>query len=325
MNIFWIDNIRAICMTIIFYRHAEAYADIPSLFDNLTAMYYVNGFFVVSGYLHFKKYLTKEINISEELKNIFFKMIIPVIFFPAIQIIPKYIFFRHQDISLFNIAAEIFGGTASWFVSALVSAKLLLIILFSLFRKRLLCYAVSTIVLAASAHYLTYIDPTPFPWFYKSGMAATLFMLFGGIIQHYDLASGKKLRFASIISCIILAIWIFTNFPAKAILRSCQINIWGIAVSFASCILLILVAKHTPQNRVLDFIGRNSILFYFFCNSVPATLCTICKLLSIKTDSFLLPATVTIISMGLTSVLTFVINRYAPFLLDLRKLRRQKA
>lgn len=307
-------------MIIIFYRHTESYENIPGLLENTTAMYYVNAFFVTSGYLHFKKYLSQDVKISDELKNILFKLFIPVIIFSAVQYIPKTLVFHNQDFSLLSMTAAVLGGTASWFVAALISAKILLILMFVIFRKRFHYYFITSIILAALSCYLTQLDSNPFPWFYKSGMAATLFITFGGAIYYYDLLSKRRQSVTLLISGIILIIWSLTDFSAMAALRSCKINLWGTAVSFASCYLSIQTARLIPQNRILDFIGKNSILFYFFCNSVPAALCTAARKFFGISGNYNAAILITALSLATTSILIVFIRRFAPFLLDLRKI-----
>jgi hypothetical protein len=110
-----------------------------------------------------------------------------------------------------------------------------------------------------------------------------------------------------------------------AALRSCKINLWGTAVSFASCYLSIQTARLIPQNRILNFIGKNSILFYFFCNSIPAALCTATRNSSGMSGNYIIAVVITALSLAVTTVLIVIIKKFAPFLLDVRKLDFKKS
>lgn len=55
-NIFWVDAVKAICMIVVYFAHAEIYTDYTIMpINNVFRPFYVNAFFFVSGYLLFRK------------------------------------------------------------------------------------------------------------------------------------------------------------------------------------------------------------------------------------------------------------------------------
>ena len=72
------------------------------------------------------------------------------------------------------------------------------------------------------------------------------------------------------------------------------------------------------KNRLFTFIGKHSIVFYFFCGAVPVTLCALLsRFMNIQGATGLLA--VFVISLVIAAVLSNVVFRWLPCLLDIRK------
>ena len=57
-HFYWIDNVKAICMIGVYLLHSEAYYGYGSVqYGVFFRPFYVNAFFLVSGYLLFRKLL----------------------------------------------------------------------------------------------------------------------------------------------------------------------------------------------------------------------------------------------------------------------------
>ena len=55
-NIFWVDAVKAICIIVVYFAHAEIYTDYTIMpINNVFRPFYVNAFFFVSGYLLFRR------------------------------------------------------------------------------------------------------------------------------------------------------------------------------------------------------------------------------------------------------------------------------
>ena len=310
-------------MVIIYWRHVECYLGAEPFYPALTGFFYVNAFFVVSGYLYFKKLSDSNgaCKFSAQLADILFKLVLPVIFFSAILILPKYVMFRHQTVSYRAICYDVFGGVASWFVAALVVAKLILAIISKCgCVVSIYIYMVCGIFTAWAGCRLSEIDPTPFPWFYKSGMIAVLFMACGGILYHAGILENWKKRVGMFALALLLLIIVGTTIKSPICsLLSASCNIPGVVVAVSACYAVIWVSSYLPQNIVGDFMGRNSIIYYFFCNAVPAAVSVGAIRLSKMGGSWYVVWSVTIISLLISSVLVFLIRKFMPFLLDIRK------
>lgn len=68
-NIFWIDAVKAICMILVYFAHSEIYSGYTILpINNVFRPFYVNAFFIVSGYLLFKKQWSESM-LSQSVRN----------------------------------------------------------------------------------------------------------------------------------------------------------------------------------------------------------------------------------------------------------------
>lgn len=323
-DINWINSVRALCMVIIYWRHVECYLGVVPFHPESTGFFYVNAFFVVSGYLYFKKLSDSDggYKFSAQLTDILFKLVLPVIFFSAILIIPKYVMFRHQEVSYRAICYDIFGGVASWFVAALIVAKLILSVISKCARVvSIYIYTICGIFTAWAGCWLSGIDPTPFPWFYKSGMIAVLFMAYGGILYYAKILENRKKSVGMFVFSILSLILIGTMIKKPiCTLMSASCDLPGIVIAVSACYGIIFVASYLPKNIISDFIGRNSIVYYFFCNAIPAAVSVgVIRLFKIG-GTWYTVWFVTIISLLISSGLVYLIRNFMPFLLDIRKI-----
>jgi surface polysaccharide O-acyltransferase-like enzyme len=111
-----------------------------------------------------------------------------------------------------------------------------------------------------------------------------------------------------------------------AILRLGLTGDWdflGLACVACGVTLLVVASKNIPQYRWLAYIGRHSIVFYFFAGVYPAFIGFVTNRFSVA-DSYGMVMIATILSLMLSALTAYLINRYLPFLLDLRKLKCKK-
>ncbi len=141
----WINAAKAICMICVFLFHSEFYSPIYGGFSLKTFFdpFYVNAFFIVSGYLFFRstsKHVFCKDYVFYRLNNILFKLVIPTIFFSSLFFIPKSLF-HSRDFSLLIYIHDVWGGNTSWFTSALTVTQIIMILLCICIPKRILLYS----------------------------------------------------------------------------------------------------------------------------------------------------------------------------------------
>lgn len=333
-NVFWINAVKAICMISVYIVHSEIYYWGKVTYGTFLIPFYVNAFFYISGYLFFRKFVC----VSDEIKlqtsainggvNILFKLVIPTIIFSTFIYVPK-IIFHGRDLNIQQYFYDVWGGCSYWFTSTLAIAQIILLSLLFL-RKKICLYVTFSIFLLIGGIILKNISSSPFPWYYKSAMGAVFFMALGGVYQKYEMTIDEIIRKSKLVFlCFVYLILLLFDYKAgsaKCIVMDMDINMFGIIVSILGIISIVGIAKLLPVQKYVAYIGKNSIVYYFFSGVFPAAIGSACLEISIG-RMHIVTLCVAIISLLISTFIVWGINTYFPFLLDLREhyfLRKEK-
>ena len=340
-NINWINAVKAICMISVYVIHCQSYYGywMPGVVNDLITPYYVTAFFFVSGYLLFRKQLSApmiEQGRSEYakgggkdlFKNVVFKIFIPTILFSLIEYVPKHIL-RGEGLSLHTLLSNTIGGGTYWFTSALVVAELVLLLLL-LYRKSNIWFYVTTGLIAAIIGYwLIQIDFHIFgfgrdPWAYRRGLIAIAYLVVGGLYWRYESVLSKVLNIYVVIALLLVYAFIFSDndHTARASISTMNINWMGYLASLLGCVVLIHLCKLLKPIPFLTFVGQNSLCFYFLSGALPMLVSMVVKRF-VGVDHMYGLFLVFIICIVIAYVVTLILNRYLPFVFDLRRLKRK--
>ncbi len=293
--------------------------------------FYVNAFFFVSGYLFFRKQLSQDrpaqgLSYRRTLANIVFRLVIPTLLFSTLIYIPKKIF-HQEEISILQYLLDVWGGTSYWFTSALAVAQITLLTLLRLCGKRTMgFYAAVSVVLTGFGWACTLFHPGHFPWFYQTGLGITCLMTAGGLYQQYETKVNRFVKpymaVAAFLAYLVGMVCTWENHNLHTFLPD-YINLQGSIVLACSLIWLIPLARIMPANKWCAYIGRNSIVFYFLSGVTPAMYASIAHMLfpgtSYGITFIVMPA-----SLLTSAAACLIINRWMPFLLDIRLLFKKK-
>lgn len=337
VKFFWIDAVKAICMFAVYLLHSETYYGTGGTsYGYVLQPFYVNAFFFVSGYLFFRKYLDKEqlekVSSSKgywmALENTLFRLVIPTILFSSIIYLPK-VFFHTGDVVLKDYFFDVFGGISFWFTSALVVAQVILLSLLLFKQTHVGFYLIITLLLAALGMYLNLERESNgpdafFPWFYKTGLVYTFVMALGGLYFRYENRIDKIMKYAWIIPAVIyvcLLVLTWESHALKMIGLGGICNVSGFVEVLCGIVLIVLLSKQLPMMRFVEFIGRNSIVFYFFSGALPASIgWAFQKMFPDKL--YIMTVAVAMLSVVMGYFLTFIVVNYFPWLTDFRKLKK---
>ena len=336
-ELYWINYFRAICMIAIYYIHAQEFFEysVSGLAKYILPVY-VNGFFFVSGYLFFRKYLafiengTLKAGRKQFLLNMFFRLVIPSIIFSIIEYFPSNVL-QHRDVSILTFIEKTIWGRTYWFISALVIAELLFCLLLGTKNKNILVYLAFGIVAFSLGCFIAEKEIYWFgiyssnPWQFEKGLMAMLFLALGGVYGQYETKIDKWLHNPLCIMILVVFYITFTHFfyrKARVLISMNDINYVGVMISTVGIGCLVTLCKlirHSSSiSALLNKVGRNTIGFYFVCGAIPKVLMIVLpKILPIRNFPYMLIGFV--LSFALAYVCVFVMNRYLPFLLDLRK------
>jgi len=99
-------------------------------------------------------------------------------------------------------------------------------------------------------------------------------------------------------------------------------NLLGTVISMFSIYAVLCFSELIGSISVLDFIGRKSIVFYFFSGVMPAFWGTVAMKLFLEVNEFITLA-VTTAAFVSSAVIVWFIERFTPYLLDFRIISRK--
>ena len=334
-EITWINTARTLCIIAIYLRHSEIYyemTDTTSLFTSLFTPFRVVIFFFISGYLFFGKQFsdTQGHNTVQQrlsaytasLRHLMFRLAIPTILFATLIYVPK-IIFHGDSFSTKQYLYDVWGGTSYWFTSALTVAQVILLTALCIKKTDIRWYLLLSAILMGLGIWFGRHFPTPFPWYWQSAFVATFFLTLGGCYRQYETKVDRYMKTTVIIILSLIYIMIATYYKDgfNAMIAPVQLDGVGFVTIILGIIFIIGCSKWLPRLKGLDYIGKHSITFYFLSGVMPALFATIAHKLSPTIIPYIY-SIVAVLSLLGASIATYVIGRYLPFLLDLRRLKR---
>ena len=261
----WIDNTRGLCMLAILMFHTEMYY---AGFDVLPYALYVPDvlatFFVVSGYLFQRK---EPFSLRQKMLSIVRSIIVPYFIFTLIIAFPKEMVHPTGENPLWLIIT----GKASWFVAAIAVAE----IIFSLLTKWRMTWLAVPIGVAAFP--LAKVE-VPDYWCWKVALMSLLFIYAGYLLRRYEAwFENKKVVIPVTLAVVIATKFITMLLGAKVVYYPVIIGqpLLFVVNMLASALLIITLCKLLPPLKGINWMGRNSLYYYFFCGAVP-TVVSLC-------------------------------------------------
>lgn len=318
-NIGWINTGRALCMIFVYIAHCNFYyQNHISFLYFVYKPFYLSFFFFISGFLFFKD--LENFQFRKKIKNLGCKLLWPVIVFPTIIWIPK-AFAHSNEVSIAAYFIDVFGGTAAWFVSTLLVAQLLALLLVYLFKNRLWLMLVIGGVTMLSAFAIAKMQPEPFPWYYKSGMIALFFLVLGGLARKYYHVISRFINTKNLVigTVLYLGLMLYNYYCLgyfQAIMAVQYDNIpLGIVSNILGIFFMLQLCHALPKINWMQYIGKNTLIFYFFGGGVPLVVGQL-AISFVPFEGYFMTFIVTVLCLALLFPISYVINRYFPWLLD---------
>lgn len=341
-QIIWINSARAICIISVFLIHCSSYYGFGlGIISDVVHPFYVNAFFFISGYLFFRKQMSESIirksfidylftDGKQMFYNILFRIVIPTVVFSLIEFFPSHIL-KGEGWDCGTFLYKTLGGGTYWFTAALAIAELT-IALFLLLRVKSfwfyfgLCCGIFAIGQFLVCENFCIIERYPsFPWQYKQGLLAILFVGFGGVYCMLEDRICKYLNKIFFLCLLFLYVTCIVFLPKSfhVLISILDVNTAGIVLSLMSIVVLVEFCKHLPSFRFLDYIGQNTIGFYFMSGALPI-------ILSMFVHKFIHGNNVWgcmivfVSSMFIACIAVMIMNHWLPWMFDLRMLRSKR-
>lgn len=316
-------------MISVYILHVQSFlGDINLWISPLLHPFYVNAFFVVSGFLFFRKWIGNSSSVKpgkKDFSNILFRLVIPTMLFSSIIYAPKMLF-HSLNLELSQYFYDVFGGVSFWFTSAITISQVVLLLALASNITRLYGFVLLSVLIVVAMPFIRDAFPLAFPWYWKSGLVAVVFMTLGGLIYQYKAVIKKYLTLSLVLSSLAYAATVIYGAETGGLryaAMSASFNVSGFFATLSAISFISIISyKWIPSVKLLQFIGNNSIIFYFLSGAIPAAVSSY-AVISGLADSFNL-LIVSAMSIALGAVCTWIIVKYLPFLTDLRTIKRLK-
>ena len=329
-RLFWPDAVKGICMILVFYNHVQGLYALPGeRVQHFIDPFFVNAFFFITGYFFlYRQWNAPVVNEhrseywhsygKRQVLNVLFRLIIPSILFSLLTVFPKVVLKSHGEVGAYFMYKS-FGGGSYWFVSALVSAYVLLLIPLFLRIRKVAFYVGYAVVCAGLGAYL---NDYFLPWHFDKGLLVVVFIVAGGLF-HYVSDAFFRLKWW----WLVLPMGLYamaTLFLYEELDIHCKgsigdYNLIGYVVSILGSLLLTWFCFRLPHSRGLSYIGHHSILFYFFSGAVPYMVVRFVGGWFPRSELWFWA----FFAVSLFAVwgVVYVIYRWFPWMVDIRKLR----
>lgn len=305
----WIDNLRGICMLFVYFHHS---GNPPIWFVKFYVPIFLTSFFFVSGFLFHNP--SKEFNIKQKFLNIITSLLLPYVIYCfcccGLSLITNGI-----DGLLMQLYLSVYG-IKSWFISALILCQLFCLMVFRIKEDYRQLALLVTSILSLILYFI--LPPGEYFWNFRNALLAYFFFGCGVIAKnknliHHLLANhwlGITLLLAYIILILVDAKFdllhgsfndVFSSYPLFFIE-----NILGIPA------MIYLCSKITRFNKLLLFIGANSLLYYYLPSLINIATNYILSIIHFSTTSFLSLIFVVLLKCVLMIIPVWFINKYIP-------------
>lgn len=227
-------------------------------------------------------------------------------------------------ISLRSIVCDIGGGYASWFIAALVVAKLILsgIIVITKSLKNIWLISLPFIIIG---FLLTMYINYPCPWFFNYGLISIIYILLGCTYRKYENFMNLASKTNLLLSIVIYGILITLNkiYPISIYyygMTSENISLLGIIsfllLSLSGIWMMLNIVTFLPENiKYLQYVGRNSLIYYFFNGGVITSCVMICNHIGFNYNTLIYREVLLYITVIFILTLTsFIIMRFCPWM-----------
>lgn len=149
-----------------------------------------------------------------------------------------------------------------------------------------------------------------------------IFLAMGGLYWKYEKQIDILMKwwFAFPLLAAYIVIILFCDYT-NPLISTLQIQPLGFLTSVIACILLVWFCKHLPKEKLLTFIGQNSIGFYFMSGALPITLSMFAHKFVTGSPAWMM-LIIWVVCLAVAYMAVMIINRWLPWLWDLRKTRK---
>lgn len=151
----------------------------------------------------------------------------------------------------------------------------------------------------------------------------TFIMILGGLYYKHEERISSFMKFALIPLLIVyvgIIAYTWTSHSIACLGLSGKCNVLGFISSVCGTLLLVELVKRIRLSKLFNFIGKNSIVFYFLSGVMPAGFGLMLKQLNCELN-YIFTLKTALLSISVSYGVTWCKVRFAPWLTDFRKLK----
>lgn len=313
----WVDSMRGFCIMAILLDHTEIYYAGSNLIPY--SMYVSNVlvlFFFLSGYLFHKHQPYERTLVKHKAYAIARTVLLPYFIFTTLIALPK-LMVHGEDIHLSQVVSSIITGQASWFVAALTMAELLFLIILWLTKGQPML--VLMLSLAGFVASVSFPQQRVYPWQLPNALQALLWIGTGYLYHAYE----AKIDRAVNIRIVCIALACFAAVKATVYLSASASIINPVFITsyplfltdmFLGMLLAVSLFKHLPKSFILEWTGRHSLVYYFFCGGSPLMATLLLQILGLPySGCYLEVAAAFVITYLIDTAITWSVYRFIPW------------
>ncbi len=242
-------------------------------------------FFFLSGYLFYR---LDGFQVRHKLISVLQSLVLPYFIFVTLLAVPK-AFLHGNALMVSEMIWKIISGQESWFIAALVVCELVFSLILWLTKEKVpilmvfLAIAMALNIMVGSGNILLVTDY----WHINEASIALPFIIFGYLCHRYcGSIHLKKEKRAIAISVLLIALLCMKWYTYGHLEHSVSVYalVWpycsllSVTVSVTLLFILFSMIPHgkafagTVVVRALSWVGRHSIVYYFFCSGIPTAL-----------------------------------------------------
>lgn len=320
-RIAWVDMLRGACLLAILWFHTEMYY---AGTDITPYAFYVGDvlatFFFLSGYVSYRE---EVVDVRQMLYGVFRWLLVPYFVFTSLIALPKAIVHNAYE-GVVPLLANILSGHASWFVSSLIVARLMFIAVSYLSRSSswaLLLTALLALLLSSfvgnslSESYYMYDF-----WCVNEALLGYFFMVAGWFFRRYEPLLGRHFRSVTTLLYITLLVVMskiaIVSTDAEVVFGLIRVSNYPLFVFdlLVSILFLVSIAMRLPSVRPLTWVGKRSLVYYFFCGGCPLLVGKALRAVGFGYEHYLQIPLAFAIVVTFATVLVWLVYRFTPIM-----------
>ena len=307
-------------MIAILLDHTELYYTGVNIIDyNIYVVNALTLFFIISGYLMYKE---TKFNIKKKIKSIAKSLLLPYFIFSFLISISK-TWVYGNSINLTEIFTQIILGQSSWFVAALILSESIFALVLWISRENKIVIATIGVIGFILSINLS-LGNQPYIWQLDNSLQALLFLCVGYTYHQYE----KVFNIINHPMYIGLLLILLIGIKTAEQMMGVNMMIWYIDINnypfflldVSICSLcLIHICKKLPVCKYIEWTGGHSLVYYFLCGGVPLVISKLfIKAGLVYQGNYLYVMTVFVTVYIVTTIITWLIYRYLPFMVGKR-------